>query len=261
MPGSSEAVPVRPVPVFAGCLVDGDPQQHAQELHTRRRSLTISLAVQLLALAAIVVIPLLGTPVWTAMKVVTPMPPYGPSVRPHAGRSRPTPPEPKATQIFLPPANPSPRRPSGNESVNDGSPQFDGPSAPISDDATPGVCAGSGCIPVAGLRTAPPPPLQSTPPRGPLHVTHLDPALLIHRVEPRYPALMIQLRRDGRVELHAIIARDGSIQSLEAVSGDPLFYQSALDAVSQWRYKPTTLNGEPVEIDTYISVIYSLNRR
>jgi protein TonB len=94
-----------------------------------------------------------------------------------------------------------------------------------------------------------------------LHVTHLDPALLIHRVEPRYPALMIQLRRDGRVELHAIIARDGSIQSLEAVSGDPLFYQSALDAVSQWRYKPTTLNGEPVEIDTYISVIYSLNRR
>ncbi len=91
-----------------------------------------------------------------------------------------------------------------------------------------------------------------------LHQTHIDPAMLIHRVEPVYPTLARQTRRSGRVELRAVIATDGTIQSLQVVSGDPLFYQSAMDAVRQWRYRPTVLNGEPVEIDTFISVIYNL---
>ncbi len=60
------------------------------------------------------------------------------------------------------------------------------------------------------------------------------------------------------MELRAIIATDGSIQSLQIVRGDLLFYQSAKDAVSQWRYKPTILNGQPVEIDTYITVVYTM---
>jgi Gram-negative bacterial TonB protein C-terminal len=61
-------------------------------------------------------------------------------------------------------------------------------------------------------------------------------------------------------ELRAVIATNGTIQSLQAVSGDPLFYQSAMDAVRQWRYTPTVLNGEAVEIDTFITVIYNINR-
>ena len=85
--------------------------------------------------------------------------------------------------------------------------------------------------------------------------------MLIHRVEPVDPVLARQMGRAGRVELRAIIATDGTIQSLRVVSGDPLFYQSALDAVSQWRYRPTILNGEPVEIDTFITVIYNINRQ
>jgi len=93
-----------------------------------------------------------------------------------------------------------------------------------------------------------------------MHVTHIDPAMLIHRVEPVYPTLARQIGRAGRVELRAIIATDGTIQSLQVISGDPFFYQSALDAVRQWRYKPTVLNGEPVEIDTFISVIYNMDR-
>jgi protein TonB len=84
--------------------------------------------------------------------------------------------------------------------------------------------------------------------------------MLIHRVEPVYPTLPRQLGRSGRVELRAVIATDGAIQSLQVVSGDPLFYQSAMDAVRQWRYRPTVLNGEPVEIDTFISVIYNIDR-
>jgi protein TonB len=93
-----------------------------------------------------------------------------------------------------------------------------------------------------------------------MHITHIDPAMLIHRVEPVYPRLAIQVGRAGRVELRAVIATDGTIQSLQVISGDPFFYQSALDAVRQWRYKPTVLNGEPVEIDTFISVIYNMDR-
>jgi protein TonB len=58
------------------------------------------------------------------------------------------------------------------------------------------------------------------------------------------------------VELHAIIATDGTIQSLQAVGGDPVFIRSALDAVRQWRYRPTILNGQPVEVETTITVIY-----
>jgi protein TonB len=93
-----------------------------------------------------------------------------------------------------------------------------------------------------------------------VHQTRIDPAMLIHRVEPVYPTLARQLGRAGRVELRAIIATDGTIQSLQVVSGDPLFYQSALEAVRQWRYRPTVLNGIAVEIDTFITVIYNMQR-
>jgi periplasmic protein TonB len=89
-----------------------------------------------------------------------------------------------------------------------------------------------------------------------LRFTNLDPAMLIHRVEPVYPPLAKQIHKEGRVELRAIIGTDGTIQSLEVISGDPLFLLSAREAVEQWRYKPTYLNGQPVEIDTFITVVY-----
>lgn len=91
-------------------------------------------------------------------------------------------------------------------------------------------------------------------------MTHLEPAMLIRRVEPIYSPLARQIHREGQVELHAIIATDGTIQSLQVVNGDPLFLQSATDAVRQWRYRATVLNGQPVEIETYITVIYTLAR-
>ena len=84
--------------------------------------------------------------------------------------------------------------------------------------------------------------------------------MLIQRVEPQYPVLARQIRKEGRVELRALIATDGTIQSLQVVSGDELFVQSALAAVRQWRYRPTVLNGQPVEIDTFITVVYSLHQ-
>jgi protein TonB len=82
--------------------------------------------------------------------------------------------------------------------------------------------------------------------------------LLIHRVEPDYPALARQTHLQGTVQLHAVIARNGSIESLEALSGHPLLVKAALDAVRQWRYRPTLLSGEPVEVETYITVHFVL---
>jgi periplasmic protein TonB len=85
-------------------------------------------------------------------------------------------------------------------------------------------------------------------------------AQLITRIVPRYPPLAIQTRTEGTVLLHAIISVDGRITALEVVSGQPLLVQAAVDAVRQWRYRPTYLNGEAVEVETSITVIFRLGQ-
>jgi protein TonB len=79
-------------------------------------------------------------------------------------------------------------------------------------------------------------------------------AQLVNRVEPVYPHIAAVSNIQGQVKLHAIIARDGSIQSLNAISGHPLLVRAAMDAVQQWRYRPYILNGETVEVETFITV-------
>src|SRR4029077_12589355 len=125
-----------------------------------------------------------------------------------------------------------------------------------------GVAGGSmggvigGAIGGAGSTAAPPPP-KVTPKRitvgGNVQAAHL-----VNRVQPVYPPLARQTRISGTVKLHAIIGKNGAVEQLQVVSGHPLLVQSALDAVRQWRYQPTLLNGEPVEVDTEIDVIFSL---
>ncbi|WP_321472712.1 energy transducer TonB [uncultured Paludibaculum sp.] len=84
-------------------------------------------------------------------------------------------------------------------------------------------------------------------------------AKILSRTIPVYPRLAIQARLQGTVTFTAIIARDGTIQHLQLVSGHPLFVQAATDAVKQWRYRPTMLNGEPVEVVAPIEVKFILN--
>jgi len=112
---------------------------------------------------------------------------------------------------------------------------------------------------IGGMGGAPPPPKPKL--TGPLKVGgNVQAARILNRVQPVYPPLARQTRISGTVRLHAIISKDGSIQQLEVQSGHPLLQQNALDAVRQWRYQPTLLNGEPVEVDTTIDVIFSLNQ-
>jgi periplasmic protein TonB len=79
-------------------------------------------------------------------------------------------------------------------------------------------------------------------------------AQVISRVEPVYPRIAVASGVQGQVKLHAIIARNGKIESLELISGHPLLVQAAMDAVRQWRYRPYYLNGEAVEVETFITV-------
>ncbi len=83
--------------------------------------------------------------------------------------------------------------------------------------------------------------------------------LVIRRVQPTYPALARQARIQGSVLLQAEISKDGSIQNLRLISGHPMLAPAAIEAVKQWKYKPYFLNGEPVEVETQITVNFSLS--
>ncbi len=83
--------------------------------------------------------------------------------------------------------------------------------------------------------------------------------LLIHKVQPSYPPLARQARIQGQVVLQAVISKDGAIEGLKLISGHPMLAPAAIDAVKQWRYKPYILNGEPVEVDTTITVNFTLS--
>lgn len=83
-------------------------------------------------------------------------------------------------------------------------------------------------------------------------------AKIIRQPLPVYPQIAKSAHMQGTVVLHAIIDKDGSVQQLEYISGPPILMRNAMDAVRQWRYQPTLLNGEPVQVDTTISVVFSL---
>ena len=99
-------------------------------------------------------------------------------------------------------------------------------------------------------------PTQDTAPKH----HDLTAALLIKRVNPEYPKKARKQHVEGTVRLDATIAKDGSVQNLEVLSGDPLLVDAALKAVRQWRYRPTLVDGQPREVSTTIDIIFALNK-
>jgi protein TonB len=109
----------------------------------------------------------------------------------------------------------------------------------------------------------PPPPVKVEAPKAPTRIRvggNVQAANLIRKITPVYPALAKQARIQGQVRFTAIISKDGSIQNLQLVSGHPLLVPAAQDAVRQWLYRPTLLNGEPVEVVTQIDVNFTLSQ-
>ena len=129
---------------------------------------------------------------------------------------------------------------------------------------TPGGVLGGiiGSVPSAAPPPPPPPPKKEEKPVTPQRIKiggSVQQAKLVRQPHPVYPPLAKQARIQGTVKLSAIISKDGTIQKLEVISGHPLLVPAALEAVKQWVYQPTLLNGEPVEVVTQIDVNFTLS--
>ena len=119
-----------------------------------------------------------------------------------------------------------------------------------------------GGIPSVAPPPPPPPQAEVPKPATPERIRiggKVEAARLIHEVQPEYPVLASQARIGGTVRLKAIIGRDGTVEDLSLVSGQPLLVQAAMEAVKQWVYKPTYLNGVPVEVLTEVVVNFRLS--
>lgn len=249
--------------VLAACMVDGDPAIVRHSRRTLRRALLLAIALEAALLAALLLVPLASPGVLPRRVILTPSPPYRGGTNPRStarhtdfhpadGVSRP-----HNVLIWQPPRLLPPLHAGADSLPEDSSPVgllpagFDngGPPEP------PGIFGSTG--PAMPVNVPLPSKPRPVPPR--IHSGgEVEQALLVHRVEPRYPALARQIRLEGTVRLHAIIGIDGSVRELEIESGHPLLVNAALHAVRQWRYRPTRLNGEPVEVDTTITVIFEL---
>lgn len=138
------------------------------------------------------------------------------------------------------------------------------PSRDTGSEAPPGIPDGGGTLEGVfnGIGTGTFRPTLR-PPAASTHIIRLSTmreGMLVRRIEPRYPPTAISARIEGPVKIKAIITREGIIREAEVRSGNPLLVGAALEAIRQWRYRPYVLNGEPVEVETEITVNFVLGR-
>jgi protein TonB len=216
-----------------------------------------SLALQLVLLLAVAVIPLLHTDTLPKREALTML-----FVPPPAAAS--------AVTTFR---VPTPTYTSKSISIPAAMHLTQGPPPPLVD-TTGGLVGGVpgglvGGVPggvltevLNGTHTVPVLVLAKTPePTRRLRVaSHVAAANLIHDVAPTYPPEAGRARIEGTVVLLAVIAKDGTVLDVRVESGLPVLAQAAIDAVKQWRYKPYLLNGEPIDVDSQITINFSLPR-
>ena len=130
--------------------------------------------------------------------------------------------------------------------------------------AVGGVLGGIiGSVPSAAPPPPPPPPAAPKKDPTPQRIKvggNVQSAMIVRKTAPVYPQLAKSARVSGVVHLAAVIAKDGTIQELHSLGGPALLIQAAMDAVKTWIYKPTLLNGEPVQVETTIDVNFTLNQ-
>ncbi len=224
-------------------------------IHTRTRGwMMATFALNGTLLLALVLIPLFHPQMlpgrWRSIPMETPPPPLEPVRLPPA----PAQPSLPAPEISVPAFQAPSRFPRMSPSL--GPPDS---SAPIDS----GNLAGNG-IPSAG----PGGPFSGgdnvqviqPSPRAPAPVSQgVMNGLLLKKITPDYPEIAKVTGTQGTVVLEATISTAGSIENLHVVSGPGLLRQAALNAVAQWQYRPYTLNGRPVEVETTINVVFKLN--
>jgi TonB family protein len=134
---------------------------------------------------------------------------------------------------------------------------------PQADDAAPalpsGVASSANDSNLSGLMSSATPNLPK-PALTSIRVSQgVSQGLVIKRVQPKYPQAALASHTGGAVQIEATVNKDGNVTNLKVLSGDPILAKAAVDAVRQWRYKPYYLDGEPVEIQTQITVNFKAN--
>ncbi len=243
------------------CLVEGDPEAESRVRRSRRRTFGASLATETLLVGVFVAVPLLTSVAQPQLR-----PNLSPQLtffgtwheRNQAQQSAPeaTVRAPQIRNPFSPTS--ALHRPSHAARVEA---PGDVPTPAVPDGYVPGATQ---AIPIARMEPpAEPARIESLrqQEKRPLKLSEgVLEAQLISRIEPQYPTLAVLTKTEGAVRLHAIISRDGRITSLEVISGHPFLVKAALDAVRQWRYRPTMLNGELVEVETSITIVFQLHQ-
>jgi periplasmic protein TonB len=237
------------------CMVDSDRAAYAGARLLRGKALVASLSLEALVIACVLLWPLATLGVLPARLNLTPIPPYHSEQSSRPGRPHQSDHQPPNRRnvadrhIFQPPripshvaSNPDPEPP-GVEAYGDPSTQVG------SSDWIP---AGSDNGPAAPTLR----PAQNQKPRM-VSLGVMD-ASLVHRVEPEYPPIAKTIRLSGSVLLRAVIATDGKVHQIEVLSGNPILAEAASAAVRQWRYRPTLLDGQAVEVETQIKVNFVL---
>lgn len=238
----------------------------------RARSVIAALFIQIVAVGLVILLPLiyvqqLPAAHTIAYLVAPPPPPPPPPPVAHAARLTPvrTIPRPK---IFNPTHLTEPKTvPSQIADVK--APQEMAPPVSGVPGGVPGGVAGGqvggvlgGVIGGVPNEAPPPPPPKSAAQPAPQRVRiggQIEAAKLERKVMPVYPAVAAQARIQGTVKLSAVIGKDGRVEDLKVISGHPFLITSALSAVKQWVYRPTYLNGQPVEVQTEIDVAFRMN--
>ena len=218
----------------------------------KRWPMAAAFIVQAVLAAIAVIVPLLSTgviPLSARMRIVAPLTqpvPVEKPVRARADRSNSeaATSAPRQTIVTLVSDNPNAIHWGPNDKETTTDPTLAQPGDPgIGRTGMPNLSGGNGSD------------VKLQPKRIPVSV--LSEAQLLNRVDPVYPKMALLSGVQGEVKLHAVIARDGKIMSLSVISGHPLLVRAAEDAVSQWRYRPYYLNGEPVEVETFITVHFT----
>lgn len=224
-----------------------------------RRGLTTltSFGLQALVVAVLLVLPLLrpqGLPLFrqlsTPISLARPLgePPAG-AMRASADNTAPS----NTAEIIL--RTPT-RIPTSIPAAGDDSPPQIG-SGPYIPGPTVGT-GGPGVFESVENGTRPIMPIAPVTVKRPVRLSHMSEGDLVRKVVPTYPSLARSARIQGTVVLQAMISKLGTIENLRLVSGHPMLAPAAIEAVSHWRYRPYILNNEPVEVETQITVNFSL---
>jgi periplasmic protein TonB len=246
------------------CMLENDSESRNRARNLRRKALVISVVLEALLLGAMLLWPLITPAVLPGLFNVTPTPPYpgggGSAEKPATPAHPPTSSSKPVPCLYCAkPAAPTPTRPFNDRSASSGD------SAPGVGEGGTGGPAGPGpWIPGADPGGTPLEIKKPEPPehKSPLHRSEgVMAAALIYKVQPQYPTLARNIHLAGTVYLRATIGTDGTVRQLEVISGHPILANSALQAVRQWRYQPTRLSGEPVEVETFITVNFVLDQQ